>query len=231
MIHEIEEKLKKLGIPNDKPAWKIIENANFSNLPTGSDVKPALIKLMKSFYDYGRDNDWKWVTSSKANLLDGGLVRGESPAQAACGTFNQNFRWLAEKVLDITGWTQGEENSHFLTKSDIESIDKSWVGNVRTKDRELSLLKCFKFSKHYWVVHCGTNYDVCYNNNFNNSNDIIWSRLTSPDDKIAQAKGLTKPGQLFKLVKLISEGDYLKEVDHAAPNGWPTFIISKEAEL
>lgn len=237
MIQVIEDKLKKLRIGNDKPAWKIIENANLTNPPAGSNllfgdnVQVALKKLMKSFYDYGRNKDWKWVTSSRANLQDGGLVKGEQPQNAACGTFNQNFRWLAENVLGITGWSPGEENSHFLTYSKIESIDKSWDGNVHTKNGTIQQLKCFKFSKHYWVVHGGINYDVCYNKTFSINDDIIWSRLTMPDDATAKAKGLTKPGQLFKLAKPNGDGDYLIEDQHEGPNGWPTFIILKEADF
>ncbi|MEZ5081936.1 MAG: hypothetical protein R2750_00525 [Bacteroidales bacterium] len=73
----IKEKIGKLGITINKPAWEIISNARLlppipgSGLLFGDTVQKALLKLMKSYYEYGRQH-WSWVQSAGRIVADGG---------------------------------------------------------------------------------------------------------------------------------------------------------------
>jgi hypothetical protein len=123
----------------------------------GDAVPQALRKVMKSFYDYGRAN-WTWAQNAGPAAANGGLVKGAINA-VACGSFNHNFKWLAENGLGINGITSRQYTGQFLTMPGGMGIDSKWVGNVRTSTEGFPQLKCFKFSGHYWVVHGGINYN------------------------------------------------------------------------
>ena len=230
----IQHRLGVAGINNAMPGWQIIENGRLlPPLPgTGSlfgdPVPQALRKLMKSYYDYGRVH-WTWAQSAGNAAANGGLVRGVINA-VACGSFNLNFRWLAENGLGITGITNGRDTSQFLTVPGGVCIDSKWVGNVRTATQGFADLKCFKFYGHYWVVHGGINYDVCYNNTFSTTAEIICTKLLQPEPNLAGKGGLAV-NELFRLEKPLPAGDYLVKVQHQGPNGWPSWQIVPKVQV
>jgi hypothetical protein len=230
----IQSRLSAAGVTNTMPGWRIIENARLlPPLPGSGDlfgdsVQHALQELMRSFYDYGRLH-WTWTQSAGVAAADGGLVRGVINA-VACGSFNRNFKWLAETGLGITGITSGSENSQFLTMPGSVGIDSRWVGNVRTSTQVFSDLKCFKFSGHYWVIHGGVHYDVCYNRTFANANEIIWTKLLRPDRQLL-GKGGLREGDFYKLEKPVPKGDYLVKLPMQGPSGWPSWQIVTRAQV
>ena len=230
----IQGQLGVAGITNLMPGWQIIENARLlpplpgSGALFGDPVPQALRKLMKSYYDYGRLH-WTWAQNAGAAAANGGLVKGAINA-VACGSFNHNFKWLAENGLGITGITAGQDTSQFLTVPGGVCIDSKWVGNVRTSTKVFADMKCFKFSGHYWVVHGGINYDVCYNNTFISTTEIIWTKLLPAEPDLVGKGGLTA-NKLFKLEKPIPAGDYLVMVQQNGANGWPTWQIVPKAQV
>ena len=138
------------------------------------------------------------------------------PTRAACGSFNANFRWLAETGLGITGIGNGQDTHQFLTIPGGVCIDSKWIGNVRTATESFQELKCFKFYGHYWVTHGGINYDVCYNNTFHATSEIIWTNLIAADPDVAGRGGLNAQS-LYKLEKPIPAGDYLVKLPGTGP--------------
>ena len=75
----IQARLAAAGVNNTLPAWRILENARLlpplpaSGVPFGDPVSQALRKLMRSYYDYGRQH-WTWAQSAGAAAANGGLV-------------------------------------------------------------------------------------------------------------------------------------------------------------
>lgn len=189
----IQALLGAAGVTNGMPGWAILESARLlpptpgSGAAFGDGPAQALRKVMKAYYEYGR-NHWTWAQSAGGAAANGGLVKGQIQA-VACGSFNQNFKWLAEKGLGITGITNGQETGQFLTMPGSVCIDSKWVGNVRTSTKAFGSLRCFKFSGHYWVMHGGVNYDVCYDNTFHSVSEIIWTRLLQPDQSLVGKGG------------------------------------------
>ncbi len=230
----IQAQLAAANVTPAMPGWTIIQNAHFlPPLPGtaalfGDPVPQALRKLMKAYYDYGRIN-WTWAQNAPAAAANGGLVRGLINA-VACGSFNYNFKWLAEHGLGIAGMGHGQEPAQFLTMPGGVCIDSKWVGNVRTTTEGFSQLKCFKFSGHYWVTHGGVNYDVCYNNTFGVTNEIIWSKLLPAEAKLVGKGGLAA-NQLYRLEKPIPAGDHLFMVQQNGANGWPSWQFATKAQI
>lgn len=230
----VQQKLQAAGVNNTMPAWQIVSNARLlPPLPTstalfGDSTQQALRKLMKSFYDYGRTR-WTWAQNAGTAAANGGLVKGMISA-VACGSFNQNFKWLAENGLGITGITNGQETGQFLTMPGVVPIDSKWIGNVRTNTKTFSDLRCFKFAGHYWVIHGGINYDVCYNNTFGTTAEIIWTKLLPPDTNMVGKGGLGQ-NQIYKLAKPLPEGDCLVMLQQQGPNGWPSWQILPKTQL
>jgi len=184
--------------------------------------------VMKAYYEYGRAH-WTWSQSAGVAAANGGLVKGQIQA-VACGSFNQNFKWLAEKGLGINGITNGQEPGQFLTMPGSVCIDSKWVGNVRTSTKTFGALKCFKFAGHYWVAYGGVNYDVCYDNTFHAVSEIIWTRLLPPDQSLVGKGGLTAT-QIYRLEKPLPEGDHLVMLQQNGPNGWPSWQIVPKAQI
>lgn len=149
----IQTRLGREGVTNAMPGWQIIQNAKLlpplpgSGALFGDPVSQALRKLMRSYYDYGRLH-WTWAQSAGRAAVDGGLVKGAINS-VACASFNHNFKWLAENGLGITGMTNGQDYSQFLTMPGGVCIDSKWAGNVRTATQGFDQLKCFKFYQHY----------------------------------------------------------------------------------
>jgi hypothetical protein len=230
----IQNLLGAAGVNNAMPAWAIIEAAHLlPPLPGalavfGDPVPSALRKLMKAYYDYGRVH-WTWAQNAGGAAANGGLVKGLINA-VACGSFNYNFKWLAENGLGIAGIGTGQEPAQFLTMPNSVCIDSKWVGNVRTATDGFPQLKCFKFSGHYWVTHGGVNYDVCYNNTFGSTADIIWSKLLPADPALIGRGGLAA-NQLYRLQKPLPGGDYLFMVQQNGANGWPSWQITTKANI
>jgi hypothetical protein len=230
----IQARLTAAGVNNGMPGWRIIENARLlpprpgSGALFGDLVAQALRKLMKSFYDYGRLH-WTWTQSAGVAAANGGLVRGMISA-VACGSFNLNFKWLAENGLGITGITNGQENSQFLTLPGRMGIDSRWVGNVRTDRQGFPELKSFKFQRHNWVVHGGTNYDVCFNQTFATHTEIIWTKLLRPDPQLL-ARSRLGVQDLYRLEKPLPAGDHLVNIQTQGPNGWPSWQIVRKEQV
>ena len=230
----IQARLTAAGVNNGMPGWRIIENARFlpplpgSGATVGDSASQALRKLMKSYYEYGRLN-WTWAPQSGGAAASGGLVKGATSA-VACGAFNLNFKWLAENGLGVTGITNGQDTSNFLTMPGGVCIDSKWVGNVRNPTQGFDQLKCFKFSGHYWVVHGGMNYDVCFNNTFGTTAEIMWTKLKAPDQSLV-GKGGIDPQGIFELEKPLPFGDHLVKVQQAGTNGWPMWQIVPRAQV
>lgn len=228
----IQSNLSAAGVNSTMPGYRIIENARLlpplpgSTALFGDTVQQAMRKLMKAYFDYGRQH-WTWAQSAGGAAANGGLVRGMINA-VACGSFNQNFKWLAEKGLGITGISNGQETGQFLTMPNSTCIDSKWVGNVRTATQGFDQFKCFKFAGHYWVVHNGVNYDVCYNDTFATPSEIIWTKLLPADPSVFSKSGLAS-NQVYKLDKPIPAGDHLVMLQQNGPNGWPSWqIVTKE---
>ena len=230
----IQALLNAAGVSNVMPGWSIIENAKLlPPLPGaaalfGDPVVQALRKLMQSYYDYGRQH-WTWAPQSGGAAASGGLVKGATNA-VACGAFNLNFKWLAENGLGITGITNGQDHSNFLTMPGGVCIDSKWVGNVRNATQGFDQLKCFKFSGHYWVVHGGTNYDVCFNNTFAATAQIMWTKLLAADPSLARKSGLGAQ-EIYRLEKPLPYGDHLVKVQQLGTNGWPQWQIVSKAQV
>ena len=157
------------------------------------------------------------------------MMKGATNA-GACGSFNANFRWLAETVLGITGFSQGQFIGQFITQPSSVCIDAKWVGNVCTTPGGYATTKSYKFKDHYWAVQGGTNYDVCFNHTFGSSSEIIWSKL-SP----AATPLLTKTGhasnEIFKLDKALPAGDHLVMIKENAYGSWPAWQIMAAAKI
>ncbi len=229
----LQARLNTEGITNAMPAWQIISNANLIAPTTvsslfGDPVPQALVKLMQSYYDYGRMH-WTWAMSAGVGAANGGLVKGLINA-CACASFNHNFKWLAETGLGITGITNGQDTSQFLTVPGGVCIDSKWPGNVRTSTQGFQDFKCFKFYQHYWVVYGGLNYDVCYNNTFQSTDQIIWTKLIAPEPELARKAGLTNQ-ELYKLAKTIPAFDYLVKLPGTGPTGWPVWQLVTKAQV
>jgi hypothetical protein len=230
----IQARLHNVGVNNAMPAWIIIDNARLlPPLPGaaavfGDPVPQALRKLMKAFYDYGRIH-WTWAQNSGPAAAFGGLVMGRTTA-VACGSFNYNFKWLAENGLGIAGMGTNQDPAQFLTIPGAACIDSKWLGNVRTSTQGFDQLKCFKFSGHYWVTHGGVNYDVCYNNTFATTAEIIWTKLLAAAPNLV-GKGGLGADQLFRLEKPLPAGDHLFMVQQNGANGWPSWQIATSAQI
>jgi hypothetical protein len=206
------------------PGWKIVAKAKLLKPAAGSGKlvgdtdSAAMLKLMNTYYEYGRGH-WKWTQVSPSSSANSGLVKGGASA-AACGGFSLNFKWLAENALGIDGIGKDQEFGQFITVPGV-CIDHNWKGNVRTSKKDFGQLKCFKFHDHYWVTHRGTNYDVRFNRTFGGSAEIIWTKLDladqNPFPKLAK-------GTLLKPEKNIPDGPYLMKLDKDL-NGWPTWQI------
>ena len=230
----IQNQLGAAGVNNAMPGWAIVEAARLlpptpvsPNLFGDTDAQ-ALRKLMKAFYDYGRVH-WTWAQNAGGAAANGGLVRGLINA-VACGSFNYNFKWLAENGLGIAGMGTGQEPAQFLTMPGGVCIDSKWVGNVRSTTEGFPQLKCYKFAGHYWVTHGGVNYDVCYNNTFATTQEIIWTKLLPPDPALVGKGGLAGH-QLFKLAKPVPAGDHIFMVQQNGANGWPSWQLATKAQI
>ena len=225
-------RMHHLGMTKSSPGWQIVVAAKLlpptpkQDRPVGDNDTAALKKLMKSFYEYGRKN-WSWVPSSPGSAANGGLVLGKTKA-VACASFNGNFRWLAENALDIAGITLGEHKGGFLTVPGAACIDHKWAGNVRTDAQDFKQFKCFKFTSHYWAVHKGVGYDVCFNKIMQGKS--MWMTLLAPEGQVTASTGLSE-GALYKLGKAQRWGDYLLMVEKNGVNGWPEYQICPHDKL
>ncbi|MBP8241721.1 MAG: hypothetical protein KAX36_05070 [Thermoflexales bacterium] len=230
----VKDKLEEAHISNSMPGWIIIDNAKL--LPAlpgaktvfGDSVSAALKKLMNSFYAYGRKN-FTWTTSSSSSANNGGMMKGATKA-GACGAFNANFRWLAETVLSITGFSQGKFIGQFITQPGSVCIDSKWVGNVCTAPGGFSTTKSYKFKDHYWAVHGGTNYDVCYNHTFGNVSSIIWSKLEPASSEVLKKTGRAS-NEIYQLEKALPAGNHLVMVKENAYGSWPNWQIFPEDKI
>ena len=185
---------------------------------------------MKAFYDYGRMH-WRWTTSSPAAAGQGGLVLGRA-ANCACATYNDNLKFLAERIGGVAGIARADLNEHFITVPGGVCIDSSWTGNVRTTTLGYTQFKCFKFATHYWLTLAGANYDACFNNVFADRENIIFTRLQLVPPPISARFGLNQ-STIRQLAKPLPYAKYIVEVQAGGlnPNGWPGWQVVSEAEL
>jgi hypothetical protein len=230
----LQAQLATAGLAKSSPGYQIVVKAKFlpptpnSNKLIGDADGAALKKLLKAYYDYGRQH-WTWTQTSSGSAKDGGLVKGATSG-VACGSFNANFRWLAENALGITGMSNGQEPAQFLTMPGGVPIDGKWKGNVCTGKQGFDQLRCFKFQGHYWVKHAGTNYDVCFNNTFGSAGEIIWTKLDTPDAALLKKSGLPA-GSLYRLEKKLPAGDHLYMLSKNGSHGWPAWQIASADEV
>jgi len=230
---QIQLRLAANAINNGMPAWTIIDNARLlppapvAALPFGDQPAAAMTKLMTSFYNFGRTR-WTWTQSSPPTAANGGLVKGLTN-NCACGSFNLNFKWLAETLCGINGITQGQDTGQFLTVPGGVCIDSKWPGNV-CSDKAFAQLKVFKFHGHWWVVYGGVNYDTCFNNTFHAIQDIIWTKLLQADARLLAECHLPN-NQLFKLEKPLPNADHLVQTQQFGPNNWPSWQLVNRQQL
>jgi len=216
--------LKTNNIAQGSPGWQIMDAANVATTDTPSAL---LTKLMKAFYDYGRGH-WRWTTSSSKTAGDGGLLRGAA-AKCACATFNDNLKFLAEKICGVTGIGRGEINEHFLTVPGGVCIDGSWHGNVRSDKLTFDQMRCFKFSTHYWLTLGGVNYDACFNKVFHSRSQVQWTTLL-PDIPMAQ-KCRLDTNKLRKLAQPLPAYQYVVQISMPAPDLWPGWQLVSTEQL
>ncbi|MEZ5081935.1 MAG: hypothetical protein R2750_00520 [Bacteroidales bacterium] len=74
------------------------------------------------------------------------------------------------------------------------------------------------------------NYDVCYNNTFTSTDEIIWAKLLQVDPAVIKHTKLNNK-QVYKLSKPLPFGDYLVMVQQNGPNAWPTWKIVSQKDL
>ena len=230
----LKDHLDQIKISNSMPGYKILESAALLP-PTpgaktlfGDSVQSALLKVMKSFYDYGKSH-FTWTTSSSSAGANGGMMKGGTTS-GACGSFNANFRWLAETALGITGFSMGQYIGQFITMPNSVCIDSKWVGNVCVTAGAYSTTKSYKFKDHYWAVHGGTNYDVCFNHTFGSAASIIWTKLSDAPKPILDKTGWTA-SDLYKLDKPLPAGGFMLKVKDNAYGSWPNWQIFQEAKI
>ena len=168
----LADKLTELGFGAMAPGREIIRTPN--NLePRFRDhtVHSAqlLRELMHNYWTYGRSH-WSWTASSTPLVADGGLVKG-AVKFGACGAFNDNFAYLATRVLGIEGVrkgnaeeTQGQTwyKGNFVTMP-VDVIDSKWNGGVMSHNYPFTALKMYKFSDHYFCNYEGTIFDATGN--------------------------------------------------------------------
>jgi len=217
-------KLMENKLDGNSPGWKIVDAAN---LATTDAPAVLLTKLMHAFYDYGRGH-WRWTTSSASSAGAGGLLRGAA-AKCACATFNDNLKFLAEKICGVTGIGRGDINEHFLTVPGGVCIDSGWHGNVRTDKQTFDQLRCFKFSTHYWLTLGGANYDACFNKVFHSRADIIWTTLLI--DMAMAKKCRLDTDKVRKLAKPLPAYQYIVQMSMPAPDLWPGWQLVSVEQL
>jgi hypothetical protein len=225
-LNPLQARLKAGGLRAGTPAYQIVAKAGLTPGTPGSGklfTEPesvALKKLMKSFYDYGRANGWEWISGTSKGGAEGGLVLGKIKS-CACGTFNLNFKWLAESALDIDGIKLERLDQQFLTTPPAKSIDKSWTGNVISPTGKP--LSSFKFSSHFWVSHGGKAYDVCFNTTFAGT-AFVWTKLLPPEPEVVKQTSL-EASSLYKLQKPQLGADYLAMAAGPGKGGWPIWRL------
>jgi hypothetical protein len=214
------------GMNAGSPGWTIVESANLGAMDTPAQI---LTKLMAAFWNFGRSR-WRWTTNSPAIAGSGGLVKGQA-SHCACATFNDNLKFLAERVCGVNGIYRQDLNERFLTVPGGVCIDRNWTGNVRTTSQNYAQMKCFMFSTHYWLELNGRHYDACYNNTFTNREQIIWTR-TQRDQAAERLSGLNA-GDVYKLRKPLPSAQYVVQElrGGAGPNGWPGWLLVSEEQL
>ena len=226
------------GIPNGSPGWIIAQNARLlPGIPgrgpmgqtpvIGDTPAVAMSKLMKSFYDYGRLH-FTWSQSSSAVAGTGGLLTGAATS-AACAAFNGNLKRLAE-ACGITGIRLESFMEQFITVPGGQSIDSKWVGNVRTDREGFGQFRSYKFREHYWLSLGGMHYDVCYNNTFHTTEQIVFSRLDQAEPQLLRETGM-EANKIYKLRKPLPQYDYLVMVQQVGPGNWPSWQLVSKANL
>ncbi len=226
------------GILNGSPGWQIADAARLlPPLPASGGTGPvqligdqpaaAMAKLMKAFYDYGRVH-FTWSQSSPSAAGNGGLLTGAA-TNCACATFNGNLKKLAE-ACGLTGIQNETLTSQFITVPGGECIDSKWHGNVRTDRDGYGQFRSYKFAQHYWLSMAGVHYDVCYNNTFYNSGQIIFTHLDAPDPDMARDSGLPV-GQIYKLRKPLPQYDHIVMIQQTGPGGWPGWQLVTRAQI
>jgi hypothetical protein len=165
----LADRLTELGFAATAPGREIIRTPNDleTRFRDHTIQNGALLRdLMHNYWTYGRGH-WSWSASSTGASANGGLVKG-TVNFCACGAFNDNFAFLATRVLGIDGVRKGnaEEDKgktwykgNFVTMP-ADVIDSRWVGGVRTHNYSFSALKMFKFTDHYFCNYQGVIFDA-----------------------------------------------------------------------
>jgi hypothetical protein len=168
----LADKLNALGFGPNAPGRTIIRSPTdltprFRDRTVGDGA--LLADLMANFYAYGRGH-WSWTGSSTGGVGDGGLVKGNVNF-CACGGFNDNFAYLATRVLGIEGLKKGNapENQGktwykgaFVTMP-TDVIDSNWKGGVCSHNYSFAALRMFKFTDHYFCNLNGVIFDATAN--------------------------------------------------------------------
>jgi hypothetical protein len=203
----LADKLTALGFSPTAPARTIITTPTdltprFRDRSVGD---PALLTaLMDNYYAYGRGH-WSWTGSSTGAAGDGGLVKGRVNF-CACGGFNDNFAYLATRVLGIEGLQRGNaaENEGrtwykgaFVTMP-TDVIDSHWKGGVCSHNYSFAALKMFKFTDHYFCNYNGVIFDSTANATHNDTTTMVAFDLRTLSDQ--DARDFNGPaGQVFEV--------------------------------
>jgi hypothetical protein len=206
----LADKLDALGFSPTAPARTIIRQPTdltprFRDPSIGDAA--VLTDLMNNYYTYGRGH-WAWTGSSTGGAGDGGLVKGKVNF-CACGGFNDNFAYLATRVLGIQGVERGNTEEKqgrtwykgaFVTMP-TEVIDSHWKGGVCSHNYSFSALKMFKFTDHYFCNYNGVIFDSTSNATHQDTTTMVAFDLKSLSDQ--EAKDFNGPaGQVFEVTNV-----------------------------
>jgi len=208
----LADKLDALGFTPTSPGRTIIKSPTdltprFRDPSVGDAA--LLTDLMNNYYTYGRGH-WSWTASSTASAGDGGLVKGKVNF-CACGAFNDNFAYLATRVLGIQGLEKGNADQNkgrtwykgsFVTMP-TDVIDSHWKGGVCSHNYSFAALKMFKFTDHYFCNYNGVIFDATGNATHNSTKTLVaFDLATLSADEARAFNG--PPGQVFE-VRNVSE--------------------------
>jgi hypothetical protein len=141
--------------------------------------------LTHNFYEYGRAKGWRWITdcfngSRRDGNLGVPLLKG-TINETNCGGFNSSVKRLADEILEIKGFEEAFTSDVFVTKPALQTIDASWVGNVRTLERDFAAFGAFFFSGHHWNRMGREHFDATTDSlGFTRAEDLEWCKLAVP---------------------------------------------------
>jgi hypothetical protein len=175
---------------NNGPANEIVNMRGKALWMFTHDRRLLIEKLCDNFWSYGRDNGWVWAGNAHFGGNNGNAGNssvGVPLCQGACtgtncGGFNGAVRQIAQRILGFgaheftnLGATCSDA---FVTKPNVEVIDSSWIGNVRTMNSDFAAVKAFHFVNHSWNQFNGVHFDASTHVfNFQTKLQLYWCFL------------------------------------------------------